>query len=144
VVAAQVVGEHGSVLRPAGVAERDERVPAQVAGVVPGDVEPVVPATELLAVGLEPVHERHVRLGPGWKRLVGPPALDAPVPGADVLADVAAVDPVAERFPVLVRNRLARLRPVREAPRRVERAGLAERARGAGAEAGGGRAAGGG
>src|SRR5207302_6515022 len=52
VVAVGVVGEHRPVLGPARVAERDECVPAQVARIVSGDVEPVVAAPELLAVRL--------------------------------------------------------------------------------------------
>src|SRR5438270_10302879 len=103
VAAVGVVGEHRPVLGSARVAERDERVPAHVARIVPGDVETVVAAPELVAVRLEPLHERHVRLGPGGKRLVLPPALDASVPGADVLADVAAVDLAFERLPIFVR-----------------------------------------
>src|SRR4051794_15221582 len=50
------------VLCPADVAERDERVPAQVARVLLRDVEPLVAADELVAVRLQPVDERHRRL----------------------------------------------------------------------------------
>ena len=56
-----------------------------------------------------------------------PPLLDAAVPGAHVLADVAAVDAVAERLAVLLRERVGRLRPVREAAGGVEHAGLLQR-----------------
>ena len=45
------------------VAERDERVAAQVARVVARDVQALVARAQLLVVGLEPVDERHVRLG---------------------------------------------------------------------------------
>src|SRR5438128_1720758 len=76
------------------VPERHERVPAQVARVVAGHVEPVVPDAELLVGGLQPVHERDVRLGGRGGRLSRPALLDPAVPGADVLADVAAVDAV--------------------------------------------------
>src|SRR5260370_1340496 len=67
----------------------------------------------------EPVDEIDVRRTVG--RPVGAPLLDAAVPGANVLADVATVDLCPERLPVGGRDRLGCLRPVREALRRVER-----------------------
>ena len=47
----------------ADVARRDERVPAQPARIVPGDVEAVVPLDQVVPVRLEPVHERDRWLG---------------------------------------------------------------------------------
>ncbi len=113
------------MLRPAAVAECDERVSAQEPRIVPRDVEPVVVAHERLR--LEPVDEVDVpRVA---RRLAGAALLDAAVPRADVLADVAAVDLGAERGAVVLGDRGRRLRPVGEALRRVEGAGLVERAR---------------
>src|SRR5204863_2130040 len=63
------------------------------------------------------------------------PVLDPRVPGADILADVAAVGLVAELGPVCLRDGPARLCPVREAARGVEHAGLVERAGRAGLDA---------
>src|SRR5712691_3640973 len=79
----------GARVRLAGVAERDERVAAQPARVVARNVEPVVPFTERCAVRFQPVDEADVR---GWIGFEArPAALHAAVPGADILADVAAV-----------------------------------------------------
>src|SRR6476660_8514478 len=61
------------------------------------------------------------------RRLTCATLLDAAVPRADVLADVAAVDLRAEVLAVVVRDRRRRLCPVREALRRVERPRLVER-----------------
>ena len=47
----------------ADVACRHERVPAQPARIVPGDVEAVVPLDQVVPVRLEPVDERDRRLG---------------------------------------------------------------------------------
>ena len=123
----------------ADVAERDERVPAQPARVVPRHVEPVELVDQLARVGLEPRDQIDVR-GRVGLQLRAPP-LDAAVPRADVLADVAAVDLRAELGAVGLRDRLGRLRPVREAARRVEHAGLVERAGRAGVDAARARAA---
>src|SRR5207247_7677319 len=62
------------------------------------------------------------------RREAGAALLDAAIPGADVLADVAAVDLVAELLAVILRDWLGRLRPVGETARRVEHAGLVQRA----------------
>src|SRR5439155_4613593 len=98
----------------AGVPEHDERVAAQVARIVPWHEEPVVARGQLLVRGLEPIDERDVRLRPLRRRLAGAPLLDSPVPRADVLADVAAVDLIPEFLAVRLGNRRARLRPVRK------------------------------
>src|SRR5207253_6444754 len=84
---------------------------------------------ELGRVGAQPVGERDVRLGVGRQPLTGTPFLDTAVPWANVLADVATVDLRAKVTAVLERRRFRRLRPVGEAPRRVEHAGLVERVR---------------
>ena len=68
-------------------------------------------------------------------------ALDAPVPGADVLADVAPVDLRAERGAVGLGDRLGHLCPVGEAAGGVEDAGLVEGAGRAGVDAAGAGAA---
>src|SRR5439155_5743426 len=121
-----------AVLEPAGVSQRHERVSPQIAGVVPGDVEAVVATDQLVAVRAQPLDQRNVRLRTLGQARVGAPFLDATVPRADVLADVAAVDLCAELTPVVLRYRRRRLRPVRETLRRVEYPGLVERAGGAG------------
>src|SRR5438874_1707628 len=100
VVPGYVRDERSPVLGPARVAQSDERVPPQVASVVPGHVEPRVTLAKLLAPALEPIDERDCGLGLGCERLVRTAAFDPAVPGADVLADVTAVDAVAERAPV--------------------------------------------
>src|SRR5207237_787099 len=92
------------VLGAAAVPERDERVPAQVARIVLRYEEAFVPADELLVGGLEPLDQRDVRLGAGRRRLAGTALLDPAVPRTDVLADVAAVDLVAELGPIVLRN----------------------------------------
>ncbi len=75
----------------------------------------------------------------GWASspavLPGPALLDAAVPRAHVLADVASVDAVVEPVHDVVRHLARRLRPVGEAPRRVEDAGLVEGVGGAGVDA---------
>ena len=113
----------------ARVAERDERVAAQPAWVVARHEEPVELLDELVAVALEPVDERDRGLRVARERLPGTTLLDTPVPGADVLADVAPVDAILERVHHVAGELAGRLRPVREAPGRVEHAGLVERAR---------------
>ena len=82
-----------------------------------------------------------MRLGAGGRNRVLAALLDPAVPRADVLADVAAVHLGSELAAVLLGNRARRLRPVREAARRVERARLVERSRGAGLDAERARAA---
>src|SRR5438128_1226259 len=66
-------------------------------------------------------------LGACRQRRVGAALLDAAVPRTHVLADVAAVDLRAELVAVVRRNRRGGLRPVRQALRRVEDAGLVQR-----------------
>ncbi len=124
-----------------GVAGRDERVAAQVARVVARDEQPLVALAQLLVGRGQPVGERDDRLGARGERLARAPLLGPAVPGADVLADVAAVDLDAERLAVLLRHGVGRLRPVREAARRVELARLVERAGRAGVDAEAARAA---
>ena len=89
------------------VLEGDRRVPLQQAAVVARDEQPVVAAAELVRVGLQPLDERDDRLGAVRQRLAGAALLDAAVPRADVLADVAAVDLGAEVLAVRLRDRLA-------------------------------------
>ena len=119
--------------RVARVAERDERVPAEPAGVVARDEEAVVLLDQRAAVGLEPGPQVDVS-GIGRRSVVAA-LLDAAVPRADVLTDVAAVDLCSELLAVLHGNGVRRLRPVREAARGVERSGLVERAGRAGVDA---------
>src|SRR6266516_3053401 len=76
----------------AGVAERDERVPAQVARIVVGHEEPVVALGQPVVGSLEPVDERDVRLRARRRLEARTAFLDPAVPRTDVLADVAAVD----------------------------------------------------
>src|SRR6266536_275244 len=118
--------EQLELLGSPGVPERDDRVALQVAAVVARHVQPVVTSRQLVRVGGQPVRERDDGLSA--RLLAGAPLLDAAIPRADVLADVAAVDAVLERRAHLLRDRLRRLRPVGETKRRVERAGLVERA----------------
>src|SRR5205814_9350153 len=113
------------------IAERDKRVSAQEARFLPRDEEPVVGRDEVVAVRLEPVAKRNMRLGVVRERVAGAPALDTAVPRTHVLADVAAVDLDAELGAVFLRNRRARLRPVREAAVGVERSRTVEGAGGA-------------
>src|SRR6188472_2572951 len=77
--------------RITGIAERDEGVPAEVARIVARDEETVVALRKLGVVRLEPVDQRDVRLGNAARSGVTRTALlDAAVPRAYVLADVAA------------------------------------------------------
>ncbi len=77
-----------------------------------------------------PALGRHLDLGPAGERQ------RAPVPGADLLADVAAERPVAEPRPALRRDRAAVLdRPVGDAAVGVEPAGRRQGAGRAGVEA---------
>ncbi len=121
--------DRGTVFAVAGVSKCDQRVSAQEAWIVPREVEAVVAPAQLVVAELEPLDERDVRFRVLGQRLPGAPLLDAAVPRADVLADVAAVDLGAERLPVLLGDRPRRLRPVREAACRVEHARLVEGAR---------------
>src|SRR4029079_16886229 len=61
-----------------------------------------------------------------WRE-AGTALFDPAVPRADVLADVAAVDLVAELRAVRVGDRRSALRPIRQAAVGVEDAGLVER-----------------
>src|SRR6266404_149414 len=108
------------------VLRRDGRVALEEAAVVAWDVQPAVAVAQVVRVGGEPVGERDVGL-PGFD--VRATLLDAAVPRADVLADVAAVHLRAEMRTIFVRNRFARLRPVRQTAIRIERPGLVERVR---------------
>src|SRR5436305_3942569 len=104
--------ECGNVLRAAGVAERDGRVPAEPARVALRDVQ----ALEPLAIPFEPGDEIDMGVALGK---FGAPLLHAVVPRADVLADVAAVRLRAEQGAVRLGDRGGRLRPVGEAERRI-------------------------
>src|SRR5262249_17828191 len=103
------------------------RIEPEAATVVSRDVEPLEPAPKLVRIGAQPVHERDMRCRGVRQRFAGPPLLDAAIPRADVLADVAAVDLRTELGAVLGRWRCRRLRPVGEAASRVERSRLVER-----------------
>jgi hypothetical protein len=125
------VAAHGRALRvPGDVARGDERVPLQPACIVSRHEQTVVTTLELGHVGLEPVEERHVRLGAFRQQVAASALLDAAVPRAHVLADVAAIDLRLELFAVGRRNGGRSLRPVGEAACRIERAGLVERSGG--------------
>src|SRR3954447_15508559 len=115
------------VLGAADVPERDERVPLQVARVAARDVEALVAVEQLAAVGLEPGDQVDRRLALGGD--VRAALLDPAVPGTDVLADVTAVDRVADRLAVLLGDRPGPLRRPRDAPVRVELSRLVERPR---------------
>src|SRR5207247_2990642 len=81
------------------------------------------------------VDERDDRLRALRRRRAGAPLLDAAVPRADVLADVAAVDDVADMLALVARNRSRALGRPREAAVRVERPRLVQRAGRAGLDA---------
>src|SRR5690242_12743876 len=85
----------------ARVAERDERIPPQVPSVVPRDVQPPVALPQGVAVFAQPVGQPHVRFGSVGQRGVAAALLDAAVPRADVLTDVAPIDLRAELRAVL-------------------------------------------
>src|SRR5262249_12068429 len=119
----------------------DQRVPAKVAWVLAREVEALVARPQFVVRELEPLDERDVRLGACRRPLAGPSLLDAAVPRADVLADVAAVDLRSELGAVLLGDGAGRRAPGGGAAGRVERAGIVERARGTGLEAGRARAA---
>src|SRR5579884_2158099 len=80
----------------AHVACRDERVEPQAATVVPRHVEPLEAPPQVVGVAPQPLDEGDVRGRILAQRLAGSPLLDAAVPRADVLADIAAVDLRAE------------------------------------------------
>ena len=124
VVVLGVALEQRQVLGPAHVAERDQGVAFQPARLVARDVQPLVVIDDRASVGFEPGDEVDVAVCRGV--VVAPSLLDAAVPRADVLADVASVDLCAERGTVALGDRCRRLRPVREALRSVERSGLVE------------------
>src|SRR2546423_14502261 len=83
VVPGCVLCERRPVLGPARVAESDERIPSQVAAVVPRHVEPLVALAKLLAPALEPVDERDCGLGLGRERLVRAAPLQPAGPRGD-------------------------------------------------------------
>src|ERR687891_2969625 len=116
----------GDEPRVARVPGRHEGVAAQVTGVVAREVEAVVATCELLVRRFEPGGERYDRLGAGRRLGSRSALLHSPVPRAHVLADVAPVDLRPQLLAVLLRNRLGRLRPVREAAGRVDHARLVE------------------
>src|SRR4051794_2457518 len=126
---------HGLLCSAAAVPKCDERVATQVARVVGGHVQAVEPPDELVALPRQPLDERDVRCRVARRLRPAAALLDAAVPRAQVLADVAAVDLRAELRAVLRRDRLGRLGPVGEALRRVEGSRLVERAGRAGIDA---------
>src|SRR5215218_7078971 len=128
VVPAEVRQELLDIFGTARVPERDDRVPLEPPSIVARDVQAVVPLDELVIRRTQPVDQRHAGLRTRRLRQVAAAFLDAAVPRADVLTDVAAVDAIFERGPVREGDRPRRLRPVREALRRVERPRLVERA----------------
>jgi NADPH:quinone reductase-like Zn-dependent oxidoreductase len=115
----------GALRLAAHIARRNECVPAQPAAVVPRHVEPGVAAAKLDRVGTQPVDERDVRL---CRSRIVAALLDPAVPWTHVLANVAPVDLGVETRAVRLGDGGRRLRPVGEAARRVENAGLVERA----------------
>src|SRR4051812_22167836 len=117
------------------VACRQQRVETKPAAVVARHVEPGKPGAQHVGVAAQPLHQGDVRRRILGQRLAGPPLLDAPVPRADVLANVAAVDLGAEPGAIFLRRQRGRLGPVREAARGVERPRLVERASRAGVDA---------
>src|SRR5688572_18218890 len=96
VLALRVAGGERGERRVSGVADRDERVAAEIARVLTREVEALVPLTKLGVRRLEPGGERDDGLDRFGRRAVEPAPLDSPVPRTDVLADVTAVDLVAE------------------------------------------------
>ena len=82
-----------------------------------------------------------MRLRAGGEGLPGAPLLNPAIPGADVLADVAAVDLRLQGLAVGLGRVVGRLRPVREAFGRIERPRLVEGSRGTGVDAEGAGAA---
>jgi hypothetical protein len=114
------------VLRRADVAESDRRVSPQPPWVVSRHVQAVEGLDERAAVRLKPRDQVDV---PVTGRVIRASFLDAAVPRADVLADVAAVHLSAELPAVVHRDRRRRLAPVREAARSVQRPRLVERVR---------------
>ena len=115
---------------PSGVPERDERVPAKPARVVPwarrgGRARSASASPSCV----EPVRERDGGRRVAPERRPRAPLLDATVPRADVLADVAAVDAIPRAQPYVLRHRppssasstrgngSRRARPARRGPR---------------------------
>src|SRR6184192_2019036 len=96
----------GPLVGAADVARGDERVSLQPAAVVARHVQSLVAAAQIVRFGPEPVDQRDVRLGARRRLDAAQAALDAPVPRADVLADVAAVHLGAEGLSILLRDRL--------------------------------------
>ena len=105
------------------VAQRDQGVAAQVARVAVRHVEPPVAPPQIVVRRRQPVGQRDEGLGVRIGCIRAAPRR-AGVPGAHVLADVAAVDAVLERVGDVGRSIGAALRPVRQAPasRRARRA----------------------
>ena len=128
IITVQVWLDSRALGRAADVAGRDERVALQPAGVVARHEQAVVPRRKLTRVGTEPVDERNVRLGAVGLQAAVSTFLDAAVPWAHVLADVAAIDLRAEVLAVWLGHRRGGLRPVGKAALGVERARLVKRA----------------
>src|SRR5215469_303982 len=74
------------------VACRHQRIEAEPAAVVARHVEPRETAPQLIRIAPQPLHEGDVRRRILGQRLARAPLLDATIPRAHVLADVAAVD----------------------------------------------------
>ena len=92
---AAIAVEHREVLGAADVPERDERVSPEPARVVARDVEP---RRRRRRARVRPASSQPTRsTWPASGLSAGAPLLDAAVPGAHVLADVAAVHLRAER-----------------------------------------------
>src|SRR4029079_15001198 len=95
----------------------------------PRNVQTVELLDELGRIAIEPLGERH-----HWGRIdrncfATSSLLDASVPRADVLADVASIDHVTHLRAECLRNRRWRLAPVGETLRGVEGPRLVERTR---------------
>ena len=110
-------GRVGSV---AHIAQRHQRVPAQMAGIATGDVPPAVGGHELRVGALEDLEEIHPGLTVGARRERGHPSVRDPVDGAHLLALVAPVDPIPQCVTVLLRKRPGRLYQPGQAPAGIE------------------------
>src|SRR6185312_6500467 len=101
-------------VRTADIAGSNQRIATQPPSVVPRNVQTVELLDELGRIAIEPLGERH-----HWGRIdrncfATSSLLDASVPRADVLADVASIDHVTHLRAECLRNRRWRLAPVGE------------------------------
>ena len=101
----------------AHVAQRDQCVAAEVAGIPPWDVPAAVPGEQLRIVGFEQLHEVDPRVPTVYAERDRDPS-EPPVRRADLLTDVASVDPIAERLPELAPENRPAAAPARRGTRR--------------------------